>query len=134
MQCLFVCRVSQTATQSQQCPVWLWFSHMSTHPFHMHARTHSYLRGMSHVPLPPRTTRDKCSALLFCWYRPLLRLAKRRTVTIDDLWHVPSFNQCQNTAPALQKLFDEEVARGRKRPLLWALLRTRLCDFGLTAL
>ena len=93
----------------------------------------AYLKGFADVPLPPRTTRNKCSALMFSWYTPLIRLGKKRPIEQGDLWHVPTFNQCGVVTPHLGELFQQEIERGKKYPLLWALFRTRMCDFGWTA-
>ena len=84
--------------------------------------------GFSDIPIPTRTVKNKCNPLFFHWYGALLRLGSKRPVMLNDFWYLPEFNQSRVIVPALEKLYHEEVAKKKKHPLLWALLRTRVCD------
>ena len=92
-----------------------------------------YLKGFAHIPMPPRSTRYKFSALMFSWLEPLIRLGNKRPIQLEDLWYIPKPEQCSTTAPLLSQFFDEECARGRQRPFLWSLIRIRTCEFALTS-
>lgn len=86
------------------------------------------LKGFSHKPLPPRTTKNKCSALIFEWFTPLARLGMMRPLELADLWHVPEFNKCRVVTEQLDKHFQRQLAKDSKQPFLIALLHARVCD------
>ncbi|KAL8326520.1 hypothetical protein RB597_003020 [Gaeumannomyces tritici] len=69
------------------------------------------------------------SMLVFSWMAPLMATGYRRPLQATDIWAVNPRRAVEPTTDRVRESFRRRVAKGEKRPLLWALNEAYLWEF-----
>ncbi|KAL8366776.1 hypothetical protein RB595_008774 [Gaeumannomyces hyphopodioides] len=69
------------------------------------------------------------SALVFSWMAPLMATGYRRPLQATDIWAVNPRRAVEPTTDRVRESFRRRVAKGEKRPLLWALNEAYFWEF-----
>ncbi|RMD43860.1 hypothetical protein DV735_g1180, partial [Chaetothyriales sp. CBS 134920] len=82
----------------------------------------------------PEYSASFLSLLMFQWINPLMTTGYKRPIEVNDIWLVNPDRASELLSDRLTTSFRRRVARGEKKPLVWALFDTVRAQFLLGGL